>query len=946
MGSGRTDRMARMIGGATLVAMGVVTAAASAQTPDANAASPLTSSKEYTVLQERDDRLIAELPNRMIVIAQELPTAPVVSAQVWIKTGSIYEQEHVGAGLSHFLEHLLSGGTTTTTPEIESNAILGRIGAQTNAATSLDTVRYYINTTAEHTGTAIDRLSDWMRNSVITEAEYERERQVIQREFEHGMGDHNRIFWKATQQALYLAHPARHPTIGYIDEFMGVSRQEIIDFYRRMYVPNNMVFVVVGDVDRRAVVDRVVRRWSDVEPGPLPDLSFPVEPPITAPRKATARADIERPRLRLAFPGTRLGEPGDYELDVLAMILGQGESSRLIRSVRDEQGLVTHVSAYNWSTDWGEGFFGIDAEVARPEGSLEQVNKAILEEVSRLREELVSDEELARAKRKVLSGALQSYQTAEGVASQIARSVIGRGDPDYVQHYAEAVQELTKQQLREAAREYLKPNRVVEVWLLPLEEGQVVDVQRRPPAAPLDGDLEQEPFDLDNTVVLTELKRVLAERAGEAKQIEVEPLERFTLSNGLRVLVQRTTLVPAVSMQMFWKGGLLGDEPGREGVANAVASMMTRGTESRTAQQITTALEDLGAGLVVNAGNNTTYAQATALSEDWPEVLEIMADVVLNPSFPREEWSRMQPRLLAAIDRLDDRWSGELSRRFRQVYFGDHPWSQPPLGRHEVVQSLTPADLREYHGRHLGAAETVISVVGDVEPEAIRDALEDAFGGLPDVAPVAFDPPPTPQPTPRFVPFHTGKRTTAVRIGFGPGIERAHPDYAALRVLSRVVSDFPSGWLEQELRGKGRGLTYAAHAGFSTGLVKGEFSIIFNPSSGDALEALARVWQVVERAKAGPYDPADVERAKAKVLSNELLGTQTNSDRAMSLGLDELYGVGDPSNERLIEAVHAVDEATLRRIAQQYLQNPVVVFLSPPPPPSVPVKPVGDAGRQ
>ncbi|MDX1682868.1 MAG: pitrilysin family protein, partial [Phycisphaeraceae bacterium] len=317
-----------------------------------------------TVLEQRSDRHFVQLDNGMLVLAQRLGTAPVVSAQVWVKTGSIFEQEHVGAGLSHFLEHLASGGTTTTRSEAASNAQLGQMGARTNAATSLDTVRYYIDTTAEHENQAIALLSDWMQNATIPQDEYAREREVIQREFAMGRGEPGRIFWKLTQQARYQHHPARHPTIGYLDEFMAISRDEIADFYQRMYVPNNMVFVVVGDIDPARTVIEVATQWADAEPGSLPEVELPVEAEIVEPITVSATAAIRQPRLRLAWPGTRLAGEGDYALDLLAGVLGKGESSRLKQTVRDDMGLVTSIDAYNLSFAWGEGFFAVDAQLA------------------------------------------------------------------------------------------------------------------------------------------------------------------------------------------------------------------------------------------------------------------------------------------------------------------------------------------------------------------------------------------------------------------------------------------------------------------------------------------------------------------------------------------------------------------------------------------------------
>jgi zinc protease len=452
------------------------------------------SPKETTLLQQREDRVVAQLPNRLIVIAQRVPTAPVVSTQVWVKTGSIYEQQHVGAGLSHYLEHLLSGGTTTNRTEAQNNQILGQIGASTNAATSLDTVRYYINTTAEHAETAIDLLSDWMQNSKITEREFERERQVILREFSMGQGDPGRIFWKLTQQARYQAHPARHPTIGYLESFKSITRQELIDFYHRMYVPNNMVFVVTGDIDPRQMVEEVADRWSDEPAGELPDLSFPRETGIDSPRTVEGRADIQQPRVRLAWPGTTLGGEHDYALDLLGVILGQGESSRLKQSVRDKQGVVTSIDAYNASFHWGKGFFGVDATVAEfdiraastmppDQYRIEQVKEAVRQEIEKIRAEGVTQAELDRAQRMMIADVVKSNQGVQSIASRMARDTIAMADPDYLAKYAERIKQVTAGELQTAAEQLLTEDRLITVKLLPATEANPVTDMTRPEPA-------------------------------------------------------------------------------------------------------------------------------------------------------------------------------------------------------------------------------------------------------------------------------------------------------------------------------------------------------------------------------------------------------------------------------------------------------------------------------
>ena len=884
--------------------------------------------QEPTILQERNDRVIATLPNRMIVIVQELPTAPVVSAQVWIKTGSIYEQEHVGAGLSHYLEHLLSGGTTSTRTEAESNAILGRIGARTNAATGLDNVRYYINTTTndpENVTAAVDLLSDWMQNSLINETEYARERDVIQNEFNMGMGEPGRIFWKVTQKAMFGNHPAGHPTIGYIDEFLAVTRDEIYDFFRRMYVPNNMVFVVAGDVDKSVVLAQIAERWSSAETGELPEIRLPMDEAIAPPIDASDKAAIARPQLRLVWRGTQLGQEDDYELDLLAAVLGQGESSRLVRTLRDQMRLVTSIDAYNSSFPWGRGMFGVDCQLAQHDTPMEDVKAAILEQVRKISEEPVTEAELARAKRMILVSVIQQNQSSQGIASRLASDTIGMGDPDYLVKWADAIQSLTAADLRATAQKLLKADDAVAVTLLPLGEDEQVTIQGRPEDLEPFEDSQMRDIDLDNTTVIDALKESLAAAGSESASLQVDEPVLFTLENGLRLIVQRSTVVPAVAMEMYWLDGLLGDEPGREGVANSVATMMMRGTTTMTADQLNEAIEDLGANLATGSGNNTSFARASSLSEDWPTVMKLMADVVLQPSFPADEWAKLQPRLLAAIDAQRDTWAGELSLEFRDAYFGRHPWSQSPLGRSEVVGALTVEDLSAYHARRLNASDAVLAVVGDVNPVEVREQVEKLFGGMPAEAETPFSPPLPIQPRKSINQIVSDKPGAAVQFGFGPGMTRSSPDYPAMQVLTSLISDFPGGWIQAALRGEGAGLVYAVGGSNVVGVQPGYFTIRYNTSPPQVIESLTRTLEVVERARTEPMDPADIQRAKAKVLTNELLSRETNSERATLLALDELYSAGDTGLEQFIAAITAVDEAKLHEMAQKYLNNPVVV---------------------
>ena len=904
------------------------------QTPPASTLSLTPAERDVPTLPaaaETADRVVRVLPNRMVVVVQRVATAPVVSAQVWIKTGSLYEQEHVGAGLSHFLEHLLSGGTTSTRPESESNAELGRMGAQTNAATSLDTVRYYINTTADEAPAAIDLLSDWMRNNLVLESEYAREREVIQREFSMGDGDPNRILWKLTQQARFVAtpdHPGIHPTIGYLDEFLTISRDELEAFYKRMYVPNNMVFVVAGDVDPAATADQIASLWEDVPAAGLPELSFPVEPEAAEPTEVTGYAAVTRPRVRLFWRGVQLGSEHDYALDLASSVLGSGDSSRLVRKLRDERGLVTSIDAYNYSTAWGRGFFGVDFEPA--EGAdLTEIREAVMAEVEALRTEPVTEAELARAKRKVLVGVAAAGQSADSLASRIASDVISLGDPDYLRRYGDAIQNVDADAILAAAEAIVPPGEVSTVTLLPSDETNGVTTVGR--LAEQAGEAEEEAFDLDNARVVAELAETLSGESADRGSIELgEPTVRG-LSNGLTVIARRNTLVPVVSMQLFTLGGLLADEPGREGVGNAAWSMLDRGAAGRSAEEIAEFLEDRGASLSTASGNNTDYVTARALAEDWKPVMETMADVALRPDFPAGQWEKVKPRLLASIDRATDSWHGELRDRFRHAYYGGHPWSETPTGKTAVLESLTVEQLAAEHAARLNPANSVLSVVGDADPEEVFAEAERLFGSFASTADGAFDPPlPGAAPSGLEV-FETDKPVTAVQIGYGPGITRDDPDYPAMQVLTRLLSSFPTGRLEQALRGEGPGLVYASQAGNVVGVVPGFFAVLFNTSADTAVEATRRASAVVENARDTLASPDELARAKARVLADEAFGQQSNEQLAAGAALDKLYRVEDPDGSKFRAAVEALSAEDIRDVAQRRLTNPYAAVLTQEP---------------
>jgi len=343
----------------------------------------------YTSVQRLPDEVtLATLSNGLTVIVQENHAAPVATVRCFVKnTGSAYEGKNLGAGLSHVLEHVVAGGSTTHRGEKEIAKIIDTFGGATNAATSTDQTMFYIDCPAKNTLAAVELLADAMQHVKFEPAEFARELKVVRRELADGEVNRQRVLWKLLQQTVYSTHPARCPVIGYRDVLNATTNQTIIDFYHERYVPNNQVFVVVGDVKTQQVLDEVARRYTGTPRGRETYLPFEDEPEQLSPREAVSEMEGATYDMVFAWPTVKLSSPDLFALDVAANILGEGESSRLVERLRNQQQVVLGIDVVSDTPHYVAGMFAVMA-VSRP-ATWEKASREIEREVYRLRDELV-----------------------------------------------------------------------------------------------------------------------------------------------------------------------------------------------------------------------------------------------------------------------------------------------------------------------------------------------------------------------------------------------------------------------------------------------------------------------------------------------------------------------------------------------------------------------------
>ena len=846
-------------------------------------------------LQRLPDQItLAELSNGLTVIVQENRTAPVATVRCFVRnTGSAFEGRHLGAGLSHVLEHVVAGGSTTKRTEKEIERLIDRIGGATNAFTSDDRTVYFIDCPAKDVNLAVELIADSMARCAFAPEEFARELAVVRQELADGEVDRRRVLWKMLQQTIYLEHPARHPVIGYLDVLNRTTNDTIVAFYRERYVPNNQVFVVVGDVEADAIVENVARHFEGVPRGAETFVPMPDEPMQSSPREAVREMDGATFDLVLAWPTVRLNDPDMYALDLAAAVLSDGDSSRLVRRLKHEQPLALAVRAASNTPSYVRGFFMVQASA--PPDTWRQVEKGIVEEIERLHNELITPAELAKVRKQMTAGLVFARQTVKSQAMSIGNGVLAAGDPLYESRYVEQLAKVTAEQVRDAVRRHLVPQRLNRVVLAP------------PGGA--------------------------GATASEAAKGDESPIRREVLPNGLRVLIKRSAHLPMVNIQMCALGSALVDTPQQAGRSHLVAAMLDRGTDKHNAREIAEYFDSIGGTLNFSAGRFTISGSATVLKEDFAGAMEMFAECVTRSTFPEDEFAKVRQLALRAIEARRNSPQAEAQELFFDLLPADSPYHVIQGGKKETVGALTAEALREYRSRYFAPNNMVVSVFGDIDPEEALALVRRQFGGLKaDPAAGQWD-------------FRrnnriaetvrkrctTAKPTGMVILGYeGPSIFEKD-DYAAITLLDAVTSgySYPGGWLHEELRGAG--LVYWVHAMPLSGPSPGFFLAMAQTHPGKVDEVVDRIEKNIQRARRGQISEEEFETAIDMVLSLHAQENTTISEQARQAVLDELYGLGYDYDTRFPERIKAVKREDLARVANKYLNHAIILTMASEP---------------
>lgn len=842
-----------------------------------------------------DSLVMKVLPGGPTVVVQEWHRAPLVAIRAYVKAGSVYEFRWSGSGVSHYLEHTVFGGTSRRTRE-EIDRLDEELGNNANAYTSHDHTCYYMTTIPSLLPEALDVMADYLVNAALPEAEVDVQRGVILNEFRLGYDDPDREVSKLLYRTIFQKHLAGFPIIGDEDRFRALARQDVADYYRDRYRPENMVVVVVGDLDAQSMMDAVEtafnqnRSPSGMTGGSAemsPDAQAQ-EPEQTELRRASEEKDVQADYLEIGFPSVSITHPDLFALDLMAVILGQGPSSRLYRTLYADMGLVQSIGAFSYTPIF-PGVFEISA-VLRPEDQA-KVEATIFEEIEKLKAVAVSKEELQKAQTQVEQSYLFGQETVDGRGAQLGSDVLTTGDPEFSEKYVRGIRSVAPEDIQRVASRYLGLERASIVSVVP--RGTSASLPTGPPPV----------------------------KAAASAAEEPGPVHLIRFPNGIRVITRYDPSNPTVAVAAGFPGGVRCEDDRTSGLSNFVAQMLTRGTGSRSEEEIALAMDRLGGSLSGMSGNNSLGLQMEVLSGSFEEAMEVFADCLRHPAFPAERVERERKNLLEAIARRQDDWNQFGSDWMRQALFRSYPYRLSPAGTVDSVGHLSREALLDAYQRYANPRSLIVAVFGAVPTSQVIGLLHrllDDWSG----------PPPVPVEVPQEPPHTQEIRVARERPGFTQAIvymgwlgqSVSADDVAAVDVLDAALSGvgFPGGRLHERLR-QGQ-LVYVVHFFPVRGPDTGYLGLYAASRPDQLSQALSAIDEELERFDREGLQPGELERARRMCLLAFASQHQTNLQQAQQAVFDEMFGLGYRYSLGYPRRIEAVTEDQVIVAAKRYLK--------------------------
>ncbi|MBA4065948.1 MAG: insulinase family protein [Isosphaera sp.] len=908
--------------------------------PPARAADPAAEAGLVTTAQAVfKDLRTATLDNGLRVYLLPVKGSPVVSVMVAYKVGSA-DEEKDQTGLSHYLEHLMFKGTDKLFPG-DIDRATQRNGGANNAYTTEDMTVYHFDFAADRWQQALDIEADRMRNIRIdAKHEFEQEKGAVIAELDGGEDRPGDLEYKAVLALLWPKDsPYSHPVIGQREHVRGATAEVIKRYYDKWYYPNNAAIVVAGGFDPDAAVAKIKTLFGPIPKGDLPARKVPTYFKDRAgPTRTEFPSKFDQPRMLMGFNTVAVGTPDDPVLDVVQYVLADGKTSRLYRKLVEDERVASEVDAGNYAGRY-PGWFAVSLDLLKGKDR-KKAEEMVFAELEKLAAEPVSDEELARARKKLLARFVFSRESVHSLADAVARTSTYPGGDDVAKFFADYLTRLTavsKADVQRAAKQCLARRQACVVWSVPKEDAKEPEEKKGGGAGRTATVRER----VSSLTPAPSRSRFADRQDAGAQGFTLTNAKRTVLPNGLTLILLEDHRLPVVVAAVDVADTRLREPVDKAGVATLTGSLLEEGTDKHTGKQIAALIEDTGGSLNLSSGGGSLKV----LTPDVDLGLGLLFECLTRPTFPADEFARKKEQQLAAIDDAATQPQTKASDTFNALVYGKHPFGRSSLGTRATVEKLTPADCKAFHGLAFAPNFTTVVVVGDFKADEMAkkiEALTRDWKKSDAPRPEVPAPPKATAVTEKLVSDPTAAQ---VHVYIGQlGITRDNPDYHKLLVLDNVLGTGPgfTDRLSATLRDR-QGLAYTVRATITTSAGKqpGTFTGYIGTFPDKFLDVRHGFLREFEKIRDEPPTKEEVEDAKQYLLGGLPFRFTTTSAVAGQLLAAERYGLGFDFLEKFKTEVAAVTPADVQAVAKKYLdpKTLTVVAVGPIGPDGKPLKP-------
>ncbi len=718
-------------------------------------------------------------------------------------------------------------------------------------------------------------------------------------------------------------HPYYGEVIGSHQDIQSAKLDDVRNFFKLYYAPNNASLAIVGDFDPDKARDLVQKYFGPLKRGEEVPKIQARTPPITSERHAVFQDNVQLPRVYIGWLTSPIFKPGDAEADLAAAILGGGKSSRLYKKLVYEKQIAQDVSVNQQSLILGSVF---EVQVTAKAGvKPEDLEKATNAELDAFRKSGPSAAELARARNVIESRIIAGLETLGGfggVADRLNSYNHYLGTPDFLAADIARYENATVESIEAFAQGQLNQNQSAVVYGLPGKQDLGAEVAT--PKAP-----EKDPSKNNGETVNADAEwRKDAPKAGAVGALHLPVPEKFKLANGLTVLYSERPGLPLVAANLVLHAGSGVNPADRPGLASMTARMLQQGTATRSALQIADRAADLGATLNSGAGRDTTGISTRSLSRNFADALELLADVALHPSFPQSEIERVRSERLTAIVQEKDEPFTLAGRVLDAALYGPkHAYGYPDSGTAESIKAISRDDLERFWKQNYFPDDAALVVTGNIKLATLKPLLEKHFGawkaGRP--VPAAMSSPETTDAKVILVDRPGAPQTTLVC--FSIGLARSTPDYVPVEVMNTDLGGLFSSRINMNLR-EAHGYTYGAGSVFSYHRAPGPFIVYSDVRTDVTAPATTEMFNELRRMRDTQLTPAEMVLSKDSI-ARSLPGRFERGTEAAGT-FAELFTYDLPLDyfSRLPEHINAVTIEQVQGVAQKYIQPQKMIVLA------------------